>query len=158
MPMREARSHQCDHLNGGQPLEGSCMGPATSWSNAMAGAHDKPAARRNTEHFVKPGAFITFIDHPQVILDRTTIWLTVIPSSTRTRHIGGHRAITYACRWWGEPIETPVVQNQRPGFNMFNSSMPANICKPAKPKCRRKTRWTTLVWKNAVENKNCDKN
>jgi hypothetical protein len=39
----------------------------------MAGAHDKPAARRNTEHFVKPGAIITFIDHPQVILDRTTI-------------------------------------------------------------------------------------
>ena len=44
MSMREARSHQCDHLNGGQPLEGSCMGPATTSSNAMAGAHDKPAA------------------------------------------------------------------------------------------------------------------
>jgi len=49
------------------------MGPATTSSNAMAGAHGKPPARRNTEHFVKPGAFITFIDHPQVILDRTTI-------------------------------------------------------------------------------------
>ena len=27
----------------------------------------------------------------------------------------------------------------------------------AKPECRKKTRWTILVWKNAMENKNCDK-
>ena len=28
---------------------------------------------------------------------------------------------------------------------------------PVKPECRKKTRWTILVWKNAMENKNCDK-
>lgn len=42
-------------------------------------------------------------------LDRTiAIWLVpAVPS--RTGHIGGHQAITYVCRWWGEPIETPVA-------------------------------------------------
>ena len=34
------------------------MGPAAYRSNAVAGAHHKPASRRNRVVFVKPGAFI----------------------------------------------------------------------------------------------------